>query len=537
MIYADAPKNRFATQPEIYKQFLEILQTYQRESKPIQDVYAQVTQLFGSAPDLLEDFKQFLPESAAQAKAQAQQAQKQAAEDAAMLSNVRGDNSFSAGALHNQAQTPRPELKMPPVGNFAPPSVGKENKKRRGGPGSQLTGGAAALDNGVGPSSQSRGRGLNGNTKQVRLSPPCDEAFVFVTIVFALCLLAHSPHVSFHFDMKTPPFTFHPRTFRWLQYTAAPLFHLDSRNTPTNHHHPQRGRVDPPKPAATEVAPVSPNLVPSVPTPMPPTKDAQGSTEAIAFFERTKKFLANKQTFNEFLKLCNLFTQEIIDRNDLIHKSEGFFGGNTEMMAYFKRFLQYDGRDEIIVNKPRIPRDKVVLSNCRGLGPSYRLLPKRERLRACSGRDETCQKVLNDEWVSHPTWASEESGFIAHRKNTFEESLHRIEEERHDYDINIEACLRTIQLLEPIAQQLKMMSEDEKLNYVLPRGIGGQSETIYQRIIKKIYDRERGCKVIEDMFRRPSAVIPIVLGRLKQKAEEWKASQVSEEFPSSWPYH
>lgn len=162
---SDNPKNRFATQPEIYKQFLEILQTYQRESKPIQDVYAQVTQLFSSAPDLLEDFKQFLPESAAQAKAQA--AAKQATEDAAMLSNVRGDAGYASGVQHAQAQTPRPEMKMPPVGNFAPPSVGKENKKRRGGPGSQMTGGAAAIDAGAGASGQNNritGRGGgNGN--------------------------------------------------------------------------------------------------------------------------------------------------------------------------------------------------------------------------------------------------------------------------------------------------------------------------------------------------------------------------------------
>ena len=133
-------KTRFATEPEIYKQFLEILQTYQRESKPIQDVYAQVTQLFNAAPDLLEDFKQFLPESAAQAKAQA--AARQATEDAAMLSNVRGDPSYMMNVQPVQIQTPRPDTKMPPMGNFAPPpSVGKENKKRKGGPGSQVTGG------------------------------------------------------------------------------------------------------------------------------------------------------------------------------------------------------------------------------------------------------------------------------------------------------------------------------------------------------------------------------------------------------------
>lgn len=129
-------------QPETYKQFLDILQTYQREQKPIQDVYAQVTQLFHTAPDLLEDFKQFLPESAAQAKAQAAA---RAAADEAMISNVRGD--YAAGQIA-QAQTPRPSTKMPPMGQFDPPSTSKENKKRRGGLGVQSStqAGASSLD-------------------------------------------------------------------------------------------------------------------------------------------------------------------------------------------------------------------------------------------------------------------------------------------------------------------------------------------------------------------------------------------------------
>jgi paired amphipathic helix protein Sin3a len=113
-------QNRFQDRPEIYKQFLEILQTYQRESKPIQDVYAQVTLLFSTAPDLLEDFKQFLPESAAQAKAAA--AAKAAEEVAAMAGSAQTPQG-SYGA--------RGESKMPPVGNFAvPASTGKESKKR-----------------------------------------------------------------------------------------------------------------------------------------------------------------------------------------------------------------------------------------------------------------------------------------------------------------------------------------------------------------------------------------------------------------------
>lgn len=288
----------------------------------------------------------------------------------------------------------------------------------------------------------------------------------------------------------------------------------------------KRARIEPTKPSAPEIPPISPTLVPSLPTPLPPTATPSAVSDELTFFDRVKKYVNNKQTFNEFLKLCNLFSQDLIDKNLLFHKASAFIGGNPDLIMWFKTFIRYDGRDEIIENEPRIGGDKVVLSNCRGLGPSYRLLPKREKLRVCSGRDEMCQSVLNDEWVSHPTWASEDSGFIAHRKNLFEEILHRIEEERHDYDFNIEACTRTIQLMEPIAQQIQLMSEDERGKYALPPGIGGQSETIYERVIKKIYDRARGQSVVDDLFKSPAGVLPLLLKRLKMKQEEWKASQV-----------
>ena len=149
-----------------------------------------------------------------------------------------------------------------------------------------------------------------------------------------------------------------------------------------------------------------------------------------------------------------------------------------------------------------------------------------ERLKPCSGRDTMCWSVLNDDWASHPTWASEDSGFVAHRKNVYEETLHRIEEERHDYDFNIEANLRTIQLLEPLHQRIQAMSPEEQVSYTLTPGLGGQSVSIYQRVIKKVYGRERGQIVIDELHARPYRVIKVLLMRLKSKDEEWKAGKV-----------
>ncbi|KAI9845959.1 MAG: Transcriptional regulatory protein sin3 [Thelocarpon superellum] len=492
--YVNKIKNRFASQPEIYKQFLEILQTYQRESKPIQDVYAQVTHLFNSAPDLLEDFKQFLPESAAHAKEQA--AAKQAAEDAAMLSNVRGEPTYLSG-LNGAPPAPGPhrsEIKMPPVGNFAPPpSAGKESKKRQ-----RTTAGPIA---GTVPAS-------------------------------------------------VPPTAVTPEAFANLPGPRGPGLPATVVN--------KRSKLQHTKAALADVPVVSPTLTPAQPEPLPPTTTAGATTEEIAFFDRVKKFIGNKQTMNEFLKLCNLFSQDLIDKNVLVNKVATFIGANPELMSWFKRFVGYDGKDEVIENRPRPASGRVTLSNCRGYGPSYRLLPKRpqgnyvplasldeqrvkhwqkatgadqgicfyqERLKQCSGRDEMCYEVLNDDWASHPTWASEDSGFVAHRKNTYEEALHRIEEERHDYDFNIEANLRTMQLLEPICQQIQQMSEEERMTFTLPPGIGGQSTAIYQRVIKKLYGRDKGQRVIDDLFVRPCGVAPLLLARLKQKDEEWKQSQ------------
>lgn len=454
--YVNKIKNRFATQPDIYKQFLEILQTYQRESKPIQDVYAQVTTLFNSAPDLLEDFKQFLPESAAQHRAAQQQAARHAAEDAVMLSNVRGDTGYQP-ATTNQHQTPRTETsRLPPMGNFAPtPTANRDNKRKRGDrqvPGPTSTTAATSMAPDVGNANLRTGYGQGSLAKRAKTT------------------------------------------------------------------HNAKQPVVPDGPA------VSPTLIPAMPEPIPPTITTVATHEELAFFDRAKKFIGNKNNMNEFLKLCNLFSQDLIDKSFLLSRSQRFIGGNPELFAWFKTFLGVD-ETELTQTKAKTVTSRVALSNCRGLGPSYRLLPKRERERPCSGRDQLCKSVLNDEWASHPTWASEDSGFVAHRKNQFEEGLHRIEEERHDYDFNIEACLRTIQQLEPIASQLLQTAPEDRLNFVLPAGLGGQSETIYKRVIMKIYGREKGREVIAELFAQPYNVIPILLNRLKQKLEEWKAAQ------------
>lgn len=56
-------KRRFVTDPDTYKQFLDILHTYQKQQRSIKDVLEKVSKLFRNHPDLLRDFTYFLPDA------------------------------------------------------------------------------------------------------------------------------------------------------------------------------------------------------------------------------------------------------------------------------------------------------------------------------------------------------------------------------------------------------------------------------------------------------------------------------------------
>lgn len=257
------------------------------------------------------------------------------------------------------------------------------------------------------------------------------------------------------------------------------------------------------------------------------------TVDEVSFFERVKKHVDDRPTYIEFLKLLNLYTQEIIDVRTLVDRAALFIGGHRELFATFKNLCGYEmgkhgwleNEDPIIENVPALQRERVDLSTCKVYGASYRKLPKSEINLACSGRDPMCWEVLNDTWVSHPTWASEGESFNPHRKNVYEDALYRSEEERHEYDYHIEANLRTIALLEPIAARISMMDAEERATFRLKPGLGGQSKSIYQRVIKKVYGREHGLEVIGQLHDNPCVAVPVVLARLKQKDEEWKRAQ------------
>ena len=105
------------------------------------------------------------------------------------------------------------------------------------------------------------------------------------------------------------------------------------------------------------------------------------SQDDMAFFERVRVTIDNRDVYNEFLKLVSLFTQEIIDMRKLVERSRTFL--NDDLLAQFKEILGWDATWETILTGPsgttiynnegleRLTKESLSIRH----GPSYRRLP------------------------------------------------------------------------------------------------------------------------------------------------------------------
>ncbi|GJE87693.1 hypothetical protein PsYK624_037760 [Phanerochaete sordida] len=452
-------KLRFSEEPDIYKQFLEILQTYQKEQKQLHDsqVYAQVARLFRDAPDLIEEFKDFLPE--------------------ALGHSVQPQSGLIGIMPHPAAPTPPSTWDVPDAPIQEKTSKAPSRRRKR----------AADKD-----ATQAKAGG-NRAVKRTKLNHKQAEAA--------------SPRMP-QFQQRVP--------------TPEPL-------------HPSQRHIN-------EGPPVQQHLAPPQ---IPPSQIGSGMNGApvmsqqdeFVFFDKTKKTLESAGTYEDFLKLVQAFAKDVIDTHALIQLSEPLLA-EGDLWQQFKELLGWDDKKGNVECGPpgsirtSAPDPQAPTCPDDDEGPSYRALPPHETRLACSGRDQLAWAVLNDKWVSHPTWASEESGFLTHKKNSFEETLHRSEEERHEYQTHIDAVTRTIAVLDPINTRINEMKPEERAQFRLGPELGGWSPAIYQKMLKKVYGRDHWPEIYLGLQENPVTAVPIVLTRLKQKNEEWRRQQ--REWNRTW---
>ncbi|KAE8617316.1 hypothetical protein XENTR_v10009034 [Xenopus tropicalis] len=402
--YVNKIKNRFQGQPDIYKSFLEILHTYQKEQRNAkeaggnytpalteQEVYAQVARLFKNQEDLLSEFGQFLPD----------------ANSSVLLSKTTAEKVESVRNDHG-GTVKKPQL---------------NNKQQR----------------------------PNQNGCQIR---------------------RHSG------TGVTPPVKKKPKI----------LIPKDQSLADANKH---------------------------------------GAGAESQFFDKVRKALRSGEAYDNFLRCLVIFNQEVISRSELVQLVSPFLAKFPELFTWFKNFLGYKESSHL----ESFPKERATegiameidYASCKRLGSSYRALPKSFQQPKCTGRTPLCKEVLNDTWVSFPSW-SEDSTFVSSKKTQYEEHIYRCEDERFELDVVLETNLATIRVLETIQKKLSRLSAEDQAKFRLDNTLGGTSEVIHRKALQRIY-ADKAADIIDGLKKNPAVAVPIVLKRLKMKEEEWREAQ------------
>ncbi|XP_015113100.1 paired amphipathic helix protein Sin3b isoform X4 [Diachasma alloeum] len=480
--YVNKIKNRFQGQPDKYKRFLEILHTYQKEQRNLKEaghmgagsgsvpsggkhlteaeVYSQVAKLFENQEDLLAEFGQFLPDATSQQSA---------------LGNKTTVNDHAAivkkplikASYNNTTSLPRDHREPGNPGGLDRDRDHRDRDRDRERPG---------------PRDLNNTQKFGHSTGQLKRSP------------------------SFPTSVSTG-----------------------------NSHHPPHG---PPPPKKHKVSA-------SVRDVTIAEAGKYGSLNDYAFFDKVRKALRSQEVYENFLRCLVLFNQEIVSKSELIQLVTPFLGRFPELLRWFKEFLGHlqdtagitstNSNSNLVESLPnnvvRSHQDRpqgdlameIDYTTCKRLGASYCALPKSYVQPKCSGRTQLCREVLNDTWVSFPTW-SEDSTFVTSRKTQFEEFIYRCEDERFELDGVIETNAATIRVLEGVHKKMGRMSQEELQRFKLDDCLGGCSPTIHQRALKRIYG-DKAADIIDGLKKNPTVAVPVVLRRLKSKEEEWREAQ------------
>ncbi|TDH69646.1 uncharacterized protein CCR75_009284 [Bremia lactucae] len=455
--YVTTIKQRFADEPETYKEFLAILHTYQKEQRSIRQVLDQVSHLFRDHPDLLREFTFFLPDAVQE---QAKERLNRAAEKA----QLRKDQMALKAKKYSSAVPSYQPDRLDDRGGDSPSSAAMKGER------SMVNDEDAYMKygkKGVSRSFKDDDLHLTGKALERREKERERE---------------RNRSQFNHKRIKRRPYDGKERR----AYLAISDVLLDK--------------------------------------------------EEWHIFEKIKKILPSRDNWREFLKCLELYSQEVLDREEMLSLIRNLFGRHTDLVDEFDHLLCSHGVQKTPKEIwPFIPLAETDLSQCRRATPSYRSLPASYPIPPCSQRSVLEKEVCNDLWVSVPT-GSEDFSFKSMRKNQYEEALFKCEDERFEIDMVIEANASTISILEPLAQEIDVLKENEKSNrdndklwnYVVDKGT---FRVTHLNAITRIYG-EAGSQILELLRKYPAGAIPIILKRLKQKDEEWRRAR--EDLNRQW---
>ncbi|XP_024185747.1 paired amphipathic helix protein Sin3-like 2 isoform X3 [Rosa chinensis] len=474
-------KKRFQNDEQVYKSFLDILNMYRKEHKDINEVYQEVASLFDDQPDLLDEFTRFLPDTSA------------------TTSTHQGQYGRNAYPRFNERSSATPTLRPMPI----------DKQRRR----DKITS-HGDHDISVDRPELDDDKGMMKVLKEQKKRFPEKEN--------------RDRRIRDHEDREVE--TDNNRDYNLQRF---PEKRKSSRKV--------------------EGFGANANFAPY------DDKDTLKSkySQAFGFCEKVKERLCSQDDYQAFLKCLHIYSNGIIKRNDLQNLVTDLLGKYPDLMDEFNDFLErcenIDGflagvmkkslssdghlsRSVKVEDKDKEPKremegvkekeryrekywaksiQELDLSNCERCTPSYRLLPEDYPIPSASQRSELAAQVLNDHWVS-VTSGSEDYSFKHMRRNQYEESLFRCEDDRFELDMLLESVSSTSKRAEEL---LNSMNEN-KLSMETQIHIEDHFTALNLRCIERLYG-DHGLDVMDILRKSPTLALPVILTRLKQKQEEW----------------
>jgi paired amphipathic helix protein Sin3a len=483
--YVTTIKKRFATEPEIYKKFLEILHTYQKEQRGIKEVLDEVSKLFADHPDLLKEFTYFLPDAVqGQAKAQLDQvakeaeARKRAQAKQAILSTAHGMQKQAQNTSRSKQPEYDRETIHVPYGAVQGRTEEQEQMIIRG-----AHFGVVSFD-AVRPP---RRGDLTPSKAATKVNRP----------------------------VSIPPIPKQPNTAEaaFLQKTKK---HLERRELRSDK--PTGSRRHTPYVEFLKCLHLFGAGVLS-------------RDELLMFLKSLFMYgHAPKSGTSSTTGMSSAITS---DANELIRDLEQLMNGRGK----------YAVQQSALKDKSKYGSVRTFdfdLSNCDNHTPCYYSYPSdypHSMLMSHAGQTKWEKQVLNETVLcvgkikgERNIHSIEAYDGIAERHNAYEEAMMRIEEERYEIDMAIERNAQALRQIEPLAEEVQALKEQEekdgqpigRLQYRLNRHT---LNSVHTNAIARLYG-DRGDEVLQHLLRNPLAVLPIVYQRLKQKDTEWRKAKV-----------
>ncbi|XP_038715705.1 paired amphipathic helix protein Sin3-like 2 isoform X2 [Tripterygium wilfordii] len=481
-------KKRFQSDDHVYKSFLDILNMYRKEHKDISEVYIEVAALFEDHPDLLEEFRRFLPDSSAThmshipyVRSSIQRYNEPSFATPSLhhvhMDKLRRRDRISISHADRDLSVDRPEQDE----DKAMLKVHKEQKKRA--------------------EKESRyRRNCDQNDREAENNR--DLEHIADRKKSARKIEGYGPNSNFpSFDERDTSKNMYSQAFVFCEKVKERLHSLD---------------------------------------------DYQAFLRCLSIY--SKGIIKRNDLLNLVTDLLGKYPDLMEEFNDFLERCENLDGFLAGVMCkkllctdgHASRSLRADEKDKEHKREPENAKEKdrgrekymaksvqeLDLSNCERCTPSYRLLPVDYPIAMASQRSELGAQVLNDHWVS-VTSGSEDYSFKHMRRNQYEESLFICEDDRFELDMLLESVSSTAKCAEELLNKMNG-------NYLIldsPIRMEDYFTALNLRCIERLYG-DHGLDVMDILRKNPTLALPVILTRLKQKQDEW--TRCRSDFNKVW---